>query len=81
MTKSRARIRLEEFKREEVKLTSSEIHLIMLLRENYLTVIEFVESARVGSEIQAETSNNSFYEAYYRKIQNIYHDINNKSPL
>lgn len=79
--KSRARIRLEEFKREEVKLTSAEIHLIMLLRENYLTVIEFVESARVGSEIQAETCNNTYYDAFKNKIHNIYYDINNRSPL
>lgn len=81
MSKSKARIRLEEFKRQEVKLSSSEIHLIMLLRENYLTVAEFTESARIGAEIQAESSNNTFYDSYNNKIQNIHNTITNKSPL
>lgn len=70
-----------DFKRQEIKLTSSEIQLIMLLRENYLTVNEFVESASIGSEIQAESSNNLYYDAYYKKVQNIHYDINNRSPL
>lgn len=70
-----------EFKKQEPKLTSSEIHLIMLLRENYLTVSEFVESARVGSEIQAESSNNLYYDAYRNKIHNINRSINSSSPL